>query len=63
MKMLMIVLVSMSWLGTAGCSSPPPPQQPSQRQVQSDSDRFFDKMKQEERDHGKQENKSFGGGY
>ncbi len=25
---------------------------PSQRQIQADSDRFFDKMKQEERDHG-----------
>lgn len=25
---------------------------PSQRQIQADSDRFFDKMKQEEHDHG-----------
>ena len=25
---------------------------PAQRQIQADSDRFFDKMKQEEHDHG-----------
>lgn len=52
MKILMVVLAAIIWFGTAGCSSPPPPQQPSQRQIQSDSDRFFDKMQQDERDHG-----------
>jgi hypothetical protein len=37
-----------------GCSSNPTgPQSRSEREVRSDSDRFFDKMKQEERDHGK----------
>jgi len=36
----------------AGCAEQKAAPAPSQRQVQSDSDRFFDKMKQEERDHG-----------
>ena len=35
-----------------GCAEQKAAPAPSQRQVQSDSDRFFDKMKQEERDHG-----------
>jgi len=36
----------------AGCAEQKAAPAPSQRQVQSDSDRFFDKMKQEERDQG-----------
>lgn len=36
----------------AGCAEQKAAPAPSQRQVQSDSDRFFEKMKQEERDHG-----------
>lgn len=35
-----------------GCAERKAAPAPSQRQVQSDSDRFFDKVKQEERDHG-----------
>lgn len=35
-----------------GCAEQKAAPAPSQRQVQSDSDRFFDKMKQEERDQG-----------
>jgi hypothetical protein len=42
----------MIWLGAAGCAEQKAAPAPSQRQIQSDSDRFFDKMKQEERDHG-----------
>jgi len=52
MKILMAVLVSMIWLGTVGCAEQKAAPAPSQRQIQADSDRFFDKMKQEERDHG-----------
>lgn len=36
----------------AGCAEQKAAPAPSQRQIQADSDRFFDKMKQEERDHG-----------
>ena len=36
----------------AGCAEQKAAPAPSQRQVQSDSDRFFDKMKKEERDQG-----------
>lgn len=36
----------------AGCAEQKTAPAPSQRQIQADSDRFFDKMKQEERDHG-----------
>ncbi len=35
-----------------GCAAKKAAPAPSQRQVQSDSDRFFDHLKQEERDHG-----------
>jgi len=52
-KTLMAVLVSVIWLGAVGCAEQKPAPAPSQRQVQSDSDRFFDKMKQDERDQGK----------
>ena len=54
-KIWMAVLVSMIWLGTVGCAEQKAAPAPSQRQVQSDSDRFFDKMKQDERDHGQPE--------
>ena len=50
-----VAVVTMSavmWLGAAGCAEQKAAPAPSQRQVQSDSDRFFDKMKQDERDHG-----------
>lgn len=52
MKIWMAVFVSMIWLGVVGCAEQKAVPAPSQRQVQSDSDRFFDKMKQDERDHG-----------
>ena len=50
-KILMAVFASMIWFGATGCAEQKAAPAPSQRQVQSDSDRFFDKMKQEERDH------------
>lgn len=49
-----VCLAVVAWLGAYGCAAEPmktPP--PSQRQIQGDSDRFFDKMKEEERDQGK----------
>ena len=52
MKIWMAVFVSMIWLGVVGCAEQKAVPAPSQRQVQSDSDLFFDKMKQDERDHG-----------
>ncbi len=52
MKIWMAVFVSMIWLGVVGCAEQQAAPAPSQRQVQSDSDRFFDKMKQDEREHG-----------
>jgi len=45
-------LTVLVWLGAAGCAEQKAAPAPSQRQIQADSDRFFDKMKQEERDHG-----------
>ncbi len=33
------------------CCGVPQPQQPGKQQVQSDSDRFFEKMRQEEHEH------------
>ena len=51
-KILMAVFASMFWLGATGCAEQKAAPAPSQRQVQSDSDRFFDKMKQEEHDRG-----------
>jgi hypothetical protein len=41
-------------LTLVGCADKPKPQpQPSSSQVKSESDRFFDKMKQDEREQGK----------
>ena len=48
----MLVLAVVIGFMAAGCAEQKAAPAPSQRQVQSDSDRFFDKMKQEERDHG-----------
>ncbi len=44
-----------------GCAEQKAAPAPSQRKVQSDSDRVFDTMKQEERDQGK--SPASGGGY
>lgn len=52
MKTWLAVMVAMMWLGAAGCAEQKAAPAPSQRQIQADSDRFFDKMKEEERDHG-----------
>ena len=52
MKTWMAVMAAMVWLGATGCAEQKAAPAPSQRQVQSDSDRFFDKMKQEEHDRG-----------
>ena len=51
-KIWIVMLVPMIWLGVSGCAEQKAPPAPSQRQVQSDSDQFFGKMKQEERDRG-----------
>lgn len=41
-------------LSLLGCAEKPKaPPQPTSSQVKSDSDRFFDKMKQDEREQGK----------
>ena len=55
MKTWIAVMVAIVWLGATGCAEQKAAPAPSQRQVQSDSDRFFDKMKQDERDHGQPE--------
>ncbi len=52
MKTWTAVLVAMIWLGAVGCAEQKAAPAPSQRQIQADSDRFFDKMKQEEQEHG-----------
>ncbi len=51
-KIWIVMLVPMIWLGVSGCAEQKAAPAPSQRQVQSDSDQFFGKMKQEERDRG-----------
>lgn len=50
----MVTLVGVAVLTWAGCSSSPPPApaQPTTQQIRGDSDRFFDKMKQEEKERG-----------
>ena len=53
MKTWVAVMVAIMWLGVTGCAEQKAAPAPSQRQVQSDSDRFFDKVKQEEREQGK----------
>lgn len=47
-----LAMVGFTMLTWAGCSSAPPsaPAQPTPQQIRGDSDRFFDKMKQEEKD-------------
>jgi nitrous oxide reductase accessory protein NosL len=45
-------IVMIGGAALAGCAEQKATPAPSQRQVQSDSDRFFDTMKKEERDHG-----------
>jgi hypothetical protein len=45
------VIGALSLFGCADKSKTPP--QPTSSQVKSDSDRFFDKMKQDEREQGK----------
>lgn len=49
-RIVMIVMV-FGWLWSPGCASegPKPPARPVQQEIKSDSDRFFEKMKQEER--------------
>lgn len=53
MKTLAAVMVVVAWLSAAGCAEQKTAPAPSQRQIQADSDRFFDKMKQDEREQGK----------
>lgn len=51
--MAIVCLAVVAWVGAYGCAAEPKQAPPSQRQIQADSDRFFDKVKQEERDQGK----------
>jgi len=47
----MLVVIGALWI--VGCAEKPKtPPQPSSPQVRTDSDRFFDKMKQDEQEHG-----------
>jgi len=52
MKPWIAAMLAMIWLGVAGCAEEKVAPTPSQRQVQSDSDRMFDQMKQDEAGHG-----------
>jgi hypothetical protein len=49
------VLAAFGWFSLAGCAEEPPKSTPS-KEIKSDSDRFFEKMKQEERERGKDPN-------
>jgi len=55
MKQLIAWSLLSGWFILLGCSSDPPKPthpQPTYKDVRSDSDRFFDKMKQDEKEHG-----------
>jgi hypothetical protein len=57
MKALMAMGFVAGCLAVLGCSSEPkkpPAPQPTYKDVRGDSDRFFDKVKQEEAQHGSQ---------
>lgn len=59
-----VLAVAVSMIGgalQAGCAERRTAPAPSQRQVQSDADRFFEKMKQEEREHGAESEKKEAG--
>ena len=45
--------VMVGCLLVTGCASDPPPSSPSKKEIHSDSDRFFEKVKQEEQGRGK----------
>jgi hypothetical protein len=55
MKHFIVGSILSSWLVVLGCASEPsktPNSQPTHKDVRGDSDRFFDKMKQDEKEHG-----------
>jgi len=55
MKQAVAISIVAGWLMVLGCSSEPkkpPIQQPTYKDVRSDSDRFFDKLKQDEIEQG-----------
>lgn len=55
MKHLIVWSFLSGWLVMLGCASEPPKPaqtQPTHKDVRSDSDRFFEKMKQDEKEHG-----------
>ena len=55
MKSLIVWALLAGWFVMLGCSSDPPKPshpQPTSKDVRNDSDRFFDKMKQDEKEHG-----------
>jgi len=56
-RLIVAGLVLIGGVILAGCAEQKAAPAPSQRKVQSDSDQFFDKMKQEERDHGTEQGK------
>lgn len=49
-----VVAVALGWLSTLGCAAEPPkpPSQGTVQQIRTDADRFFEKMKEEERQRG-----------
>lgn len=51
--LLLAVAIVIGGVTLAGCAADPSgPPSPSQKETRSNSDRFFDKMKQEERERG-----------
>ena len=55
MRQVVALVLVTGWLLALGCSSEPkkpPIQQPTYKDVRGDSDRFFEKQKQDEREHG-----------
>jgi len=53
MKRAAAIAMLFSFGAIVGCASDTPPPTPSNKEVRTDADRSFDRMKQEEREHGK----------
>lgn len=47
------VLAVFGWVSMTGCAEDPPKPSSTSKEIKTDSDRFFEKMKQEERERGK----------
>jgi hypothetical protein len=52
-SLLVVALMIMSASSFTGCASDAPPPDRSSQEIKSDSDRMFEKMKQEERERAK----------